>query len=1228
MTIPVASGDTNQGTVSTSSLTFTPANWNVPQTVTATGADDHIANGNQSYTVTTGPASSADGTYNGLSGATVSLTNINHNTVGIDVAPTTGLQTDTNGGTAAFTVTLNSAPTADVTIPVASSDTSQGTVSTSSLTFTPANWNVPQTVTATGADDHIANGNQSYTVTTGPASSADGTYNGLSGATVSLTNINHNTAGIDVAPTSGLQTDTNGGTAAFSVTLNSKPTANVTIPVASSDTSQGTVSTSSLTFTPANWNVSQTVTVTGADNQIADGNQGYTVTTGPASSADVAYNGQSGTSVSLTNVNYNTAGIDVAPASGLQTDTSGSTASFTATLNSKPTADVTIPVASSDTNQGTVSTPSLTFTPANWNVPQTVTVTGADDHIADGNQSYTVTTGPASSADGTYSGLSGAAVSLTNINHNTAGIDVAPTSGLQTDTHGGTAAFNVTLNSKPTANVTIPVGSSDANQGTVSTSSLTFTPANWNVPQTVTVTGADDHIANGNQSYTVTTGPASSADGTYSGLSGATVSLTNINHNTAGINVAPTAGLQTDTNGGTAAFNVTLNSKPTADVTVPVASSDTSQGTVSTSSLTFTPADWNVPQTVTATGADDHIANGNQSYTVTTGPASSADGTYNGLSSATVSLTNINHNTAGINVAPTAGLQTDTNGGTAAFNMTLNSKPTADVTVPVASSDTSQGTVSTSSLTFTPADWNVPQTVTATGVNDFIADGNQTYAVTTGPASSADATYNGLSGTSVSLTNINHNTAGINVAPTCRLQTDTNGGTAAFNVTLNSKPTANVTIPVASSDTSQGTVSKSSLTFTPADWNVPQTVTVTGADDHIADGNQSYTVTTGPASSADGTYNGMSGARAAVTNVNHNVASISVSPTSGLTTSQAGGTAAFSVVLTSRPLADVTVPIVSSDDSQGTVSTPALIFTAADWNVPQTVMVTGADNHVAAGNQAYSIAVGPASSGDAGYFGLAGATVSLVNQQTDIPGITVAPTSDLFTTADGGTASFTVVLNTEPVADVTLPLSISNAEEASASVPSVTFTPADWNMPQTVTLTGLALSPGPDGGGMVPYTVDFAPASSADANYAGMSVPGIPATNFHPDLAPAVTLSPGDISYVTGVPPNAPEAIDPGLTVSDADNASLQSAAISIGSGYDSSEDVLSVAAQIGISAQWDSFTGTLFLSGPAPVAAYQAELQSVSYENSSDIPGLHAARCRFLRERWATGQPGRQPPD
>ena len=68
-------------------------------------------------------------------------------------------------------------------------------------------------------------------------------------------------------------------------------------------------------------------------------------------------------------------------------------------------------------------------------------------------------------------------------------------------------------------------------------------------------------------------------------------------------------------------------------------------------------------------------------------------------------------------------------GGTATFTVKLNSQPTANVTIGVSSSDTGEGTVSPSSLTFTSTNWNDNQTVTVTGVNDFLDDGNQSYAI-------------------------------------------------------------------------------------------------------------------------------------------------------------------------------------------------------------------------------------------------------------------------------------------------------------------------------------------------------------------------------------------------------------------------------------------------------------------------------------------------------------------
>ena len=106
----------------------------------------------------------------------------------IIVSPTSGLTTTESGGTATFTLVLGAQPTADVTIDLSSSDPGEGTVLPTSLTFTAANWNVPQTVTVTGVDDGTADGDRAYTIIIEPAVSTDPNYNGINPPDVSVTN--------------------------------------------------------------------------------------------------------------------------------------------------------------------------------------------------------------------------------------------------------------------------------------------------------------------------------------------------------------------------------------------------------------------------------------------------------------------------------------------------------------------------------------------------------------------------------------------------------------------------------------------------------------------------------------------------------------------------------------------------------------------------------------------------------------------------------------------------------------------------------------------------------------------------------------------------------------------------------------------------------------------------------------------------------------------------------
>ena len=224
----------------------------------------------------------------------------------------------------------------------------------------------------------------------------------------------------------------------------------------------------------------------------------------------------------------------------------------------------------------------------------------------------------------------------------------------------------------------------------------------------------------------------------------------------------------------------------------------------------------------------------------------------------------------GISVsAPTPSATTTEAGGAVTFSVVLDSAPTADVTIPVSSSDETEGTVNKTSLTFTSANWATPQTVTVTGQDDFVDDGNIAYSVVLGAATSTDASYNGRNPADVSLTNQDNDTAGVTVsAPSPNNQTSENLTSVSFTIKLDSEPTANVTINLSSSDTTEGEVGVSSVTFTPADWSVAQTVVVTGVNDAIYDGNIAYTIVT-TATSGDGLYNGRAVADVSLVNLDN-----------------------------------------------------------------------------------------------------------------------------------------------------------------------------------------------------------------------------------------------------------------------------------------------------------------------------------------------------------------------
>ncbi|MFO1326856.1 MAG: Calx-beta domain-containing protein [Rubrivivax sp.] len=1012
--------------VSGGTLSFAPGQ--TSKTVTVSIADDVDSESSETFSLVLRDPSMAaisDGT------GVATITD-NDATAGYTLGAVSRHTTEA-GQTATFTVQLASPPSANVTVTVASNDSSEGSSGPSTLTFTPANWNQAQTVTVTGVDDDLDDGNIAYGVGLS-ASSSDGGYNGLS-STVALTNDDNDVAGLVTGAVSRHTTEA-GQTATFTVRLASQPTADVTVTVASDDTTEGTAGPAALTFTAANWNQAQTVTVSGADDAAIDGAIAYGIGLG-ASSADGSYHGLSST-VAVTNDDDDSASF-VLGAVSRHTTEAGQTATFTVRLAAQPTATVTVAVASDDVTEGTAGSATLSFTAANWNQTQTVTVTGADDSVIDGAVGYGVDL-DASSADGHYDGLS-STVAVTNDDDDSASFVLGAVSRHTTE-GGQNATFTVRLASQPTSDVSVGVSSDDSGEGSAGPATLTFTPANWNQTQTVTVTGADDAAIDGDIGYGVDL-EGSSGDAHYDGVS-ATAAVTNDDDDSAGL-VLGSVSRHTTEGGQTATFTVRLSAQPTSNVSVAVGSDDTGEGTVGPSALTFTPANWNQAQTVTVTGADDPLLDGDIGYGVDL-ETSSADGDFDALSGS-VSLTNDDDDGAGL-VLGSVSRHTTEAGQTATFTVRLAAQPTADVTVDVASDDTGEGTAGPATLTFTSVNWNQAQTVTVTGADDTVVDGHIGYHVTL-ESGSADAAFDALDG-SVAVVN-DDNDSGAMVIGRVSGATSESGRSASFTVRLSHEPASPVTVSTRVLDAGEGRVGPATLTFTAANWNQPQTVTVTGVDDPVVDGPITHGVRLETSAAEPGFDHVV--AVVPVTNLDNDEARLVVSaPTRH--TSETGTTATFTVQLSSKPNGVVDVQLGTGDPYEGRLSTDTLSFGASDWNRPQTVTVTGVDDDLVDGAVAWTVSALAASS-DENYDGR-NARITVINDDDEVAGLVVDRGSAPLQVAEReGSARFTVRLAGPPQQPVTVHVSDDDGTEGSAGPRDLVFDAGNWNRPQTVTVVGV-----------------------------------------------------------------------------------------------------------------------------------------------------------------------------
>ena len=1115
--VGVAVGVPDQAEVSVepAELTFTPDNWRGTRTVTVTAAHDPDAMVDDPLTLT---HAVSGGDYDGVTAAGVEVVVAEDDSQRVSVSA--GELTIEEGATASYTVGMDAEPTGTVTVTVEVPEGAELLVSPTVLTFTPDNWSQPQTVTVTALEDDDAVADDPV-VLIHTASGPDQVD--VSDAGVEVVVAEDDSQRVSVS--AGKLTIEEGATASYTVGMDAEPTGTVTVTVEVPEGAELLVSPTVLTFTPDNWSQPQTVTVTALedDDAVADDPVVLTHTASGPDQVDVS---DAGVEVVVAEDDSQRVSVSA----GKLTIEEGATASYTVGMDAEPTGTVTVTVEVPEGAELLVSPTMLTFTPDNWSQPQTVTVTALedDDAVADDPVVLIHTASGPDQVD-----VSDAGVEVSISEDDTQGVELSAQA--LTVAEGKTGTYSVVLTSKPTADVRLEVQVPEGAEISAAPTALTFTPENWRLPQTVTVTAAPDEDAMVDDPVVLI---HTVSGGDYGGVSGGAIEVsiaetdttvlsiggssaaegdgamefpvklsmaasravtveyaTSAGSATAGVDYEETSGTLTFTPETTeqtirvaildddvdepaetftialsAAVNATIGSGQATGVILdddlPVVEIAVEEGSVAEGSpakftltrvgdlsaalqvalqvtqegsfligdppteVTFAADE--ATATVTLETEDDHMDEVDGSVTATV-PGGE---TYRVGAAATATATVIDDDERGITIIPTA--LTVAEGKTGEYTVLLNTAPTAAVRVMVEVPASSEVSAEPTELTFTAQNWSTAQTVTVSADqdDDAVADSAITL---NHEVSGGD--YQGIAAPTVEVSITEDDAPAVLVS--VETLTVDEGETGEYTVALNTEPAAEVTVKVLVPEETDLTTSPSALTFTTRNWSTAQTVTVSADQDDDAVADSAITLNH---EVSGGDYQGIIASTVEVSITEDDAPAVSVSVET-LTVDE-GETGQYTVALNTEPAGEVTVKVLVPEETDLTTSPSALTFTTRNWRTAQTVTVSAGQDDDAVADSAITLNH-EVSGGD--YEGVAAPEVEVSITEDDTPGVKVSV--ETLTVAEGEGASYTVVLDTEPAGEITIEIMVPVDAEVSVNPTGLNFTKANWSTAQTVTVS-------------------------------------------------------------------------------------------------------------------------------------------------------------------------------
>ncbi len=750
-----------------------------------------------------------------------------------------------------------------------------------------------------------------------------------------------------------------------------------------------------MTFTFLNWNVPQNITLAAKEEAPQNANDPADDTTDSrgsillavASTADSKYTASQ--QINLQEADNDVTGRALTLSASSLSVIEGLTTTYTVALASKPDNDVVVTVArtSGDTDLSVSGTSSFTFTTTNWNTGQTVTLAAAqdDDDFTNGSAVFTHT-----ATDGGFTGVTAELTATELDNDVVAGRALTLSASGLTVPEGGTAAYNVALAVAPVGTVTVAVTKKEDGDPdlTASPDMLTFTTQNWSTAQRVTLRAAEDGDRQAGGAVFVHTATGGGygyggGDATVAELAaterendilvvGRVLSLV-----TVGVTVPPSG--VTVPEGGTSTYTVALSEAPYGPVTVAVAKKeggdpdltvDTDPNTEGVQgTLTFTTTDWSMPQTVTLRAAEDGDREEGKAVFVHTATGGGyGEGTGATVAELTATEEENDLLVVGRALVLSASGVTVPEGGTSTYTVALSEAPYGPVTVAVAKKeggdpdltvDTDPNTEGVQgTLTFTTTDWNEPQAVTLRAAEDGDREEGKAVFVHTATGGGYGA---GVDTTVAELTATEEENDLLVVGRALVLSasgvTVPEGGTSTYAVALSVAPYGPVTVAVMKKeggdpdltvDTDPNTEGvQGTLTFTTTDWNEPQAVTLRAAEDGDREEGKAVFVHT---ATGGGYGAGVDTTVAELTATEEEndllvVGRALVLSASGVMVPE-GKTASYTVALAVAPYDPVTVTVAraAGDDTDLTAAPATLTFTATDWNTPQMVTLSAAED--------------------------------------------------------------------------------------------------------------------------------------------------------------------------------------------------------------------------------------------------------------------------------------------